>query len=98
MRNIKVERIIQTPIEDQEIEIVERKGIGHPDSIADGFAETVNKSLCEEYIKRFGTILHFNTDQVEIVAGKSSPKFGGGKLLIQFMYYFRVKQQMNLMV
>ena len=38
-RNIKVERLNQKPIEQQEIELVERKGIGHPDSVADGLAE-----------------------------------------------------------
>ena len=35
MRNIIVEELIQKPIEKQDIEIVERKGIGHPDSISD---------------------------------------------------------------
>ncbi|MCK9406393.1 MAG: hypothetical protein M0Q47_08315, partial [Methanothrix sp.] len=33
-RNIKVERLNQRPLEQQEIELVERKGIGHPDSVA----------------------------------------------------------------
>jgi S-adenosylmethionine synthetase len=80
-RNITVEKIEQTPIRLQEIEIVERKGIGHPDSMADGFAEAVSRGLCEEYLKKFNTILHHNTDQVEVVAGRSSPKFGGGELI-----------------
>ena len=48
-RNIRVEKITQTPIEKQEIEIVERKGVGHPDSMADGFAEAVSRALCNEY-------------------------------------------------
>ncbi|HEY9245749.1 MAG TPA: methionine adenosyltransferase, partial [Candidatus Methanoperedens sp.] len=43
-RNIRVEKLTQTPIEKQEIEIVERKGIGHPDSMADGFAEAVSRA------------------------------------------------------
>lgn len=81
MRNIKVEQITQTPIEKQEIEIVERKGIGHPDSMADGFAEAVSKALSEKYIEKFGVLLHENTDQVEIVAGQSLSKFGGGEIL-----------------
>lgn len=80
-RNIKVEKIEQTPLREQEVEIVERKGIGHPDSMADGFAEAVSRGLCNEYQKKFGTILHHNTDQVEVVAGRSSPKFGGGELI-----------------
>ncbi|MCD6275655.1 MAG: methionine adenosyltransferase, partial [Thermoplasmata archaeon] len=39
-RNIVVEEITQIPVEDREVEIVERKGIGHPDSVADGIAES----------------------------------------------------------
>jgi len=80
-RNICVEKITQTPIEKQEIEIVERKGVGHPDSMADGFAEAVSRGLCNEYIKKIGTVLHHNTDQVEVVAGRSHPEYRGGELI-----------------
>ena len=81
LRNIKVEEMRERPIELQEIELVERKGIGHPDSICDGIAEAVSRALCKEYNKRYGTILHHNTDEVEVVAGRSRPKFGGGEII-----------------
>ena len=81
MRNINVEHLIQTPIEQQKIEIVERKGIGHPDSISDGLSEAVSHALCKEYIKKCGLVLHHNTDETQIVAGRSSPKFGGGEVI-----------------
>jgi S-adenosylmethionine synthetase len=80
-RNIRVEKITQTPIEKQEIEIVERKGVGHPDSMADGFAEAVSRALCNEYIRKCGTVLHHNTDQVEVVAGRSHPQYKGGEMI-----------------
>ncbi len=80
-RNIVVESLYQIPVERQEVELVERKGIGHPDSLADGFAEAVSQALCREYQRKCGTILHHNTDQVEVVAGRSKPAFGGGELL-----------------
>jgi S-adenosylmethionine synthetase len=80
-RNIKVEELLQTPIEKQRIELVERKGIGHPDSISDGLAEAVSRALCREYITKCGAVLHHNTDETQIVAGRSSPKFGGGEVL-----------------
>ena len=80
-RNIKVEELFQTPIEKQRIELVERKGIGHPDSISDGLAEAVSRALCREYINKCGTVLHHNTDETQIVAGRSSPRFGGGEVL-----------------
>ena len=80
-RNIKVEPLRQTPIEKQEIELVERKGIGHPDSIADGLAEAVSQALCAEYMDRCGAVLHHNTDETQIVAGRAYPAFGGGEVI-----------------
>lgn len=80
-RNIKVEQAHQIPVEKQEIEIVERKGVGHPDSIADGLAEAVSRALSREYKKKCGAVLHHNTDQVEVVAGRSHPEFRGGEVI-----------------
>ena len=81
MKNIVVERLHHTPVEEQKIELVERKGVGHPDSLADGIAEAMSRSLCKEYLKRFGVILHHNTDETQIVAGDSNPVFGGGEII-----------------
>ena len=69
------------PMEKTKIEIVERKGIGHPDSIADGLAESVSRALCKLYMERYERILHHNTDETQIVGGQSAPKFGGGTVL-----------------
>lgn len=80
-RNIWVEQAIQEPMDKANIEIVERKGIGHPDSIADGLAEAVSRTLCKLYKERYGRILHHNTDETQIVGGQSAPKFGGGVVL-----------------
>ncbi len=77
-RNIRVTAMDGQPVEDQAVEIVERKGIGHPDSISDGIAEHVARALGNEYLDRFGQILHFNTDETQLVAGQSEPEFGGG--------------------
>ena len=60
---------------------MERKGIGHPDSVADGLAEEVSRALCKMYIDRYGRVLHHNTDEVQVVGGQSAPKFGGGVVL-----------------
>ncbi|NJE26824.1 methionine adenosyltransferase [Thermococcus sp. MV5] len=80
-RNIVVEDLVRTPVEMQKVELVERKGMGHPDSIADGIAEAVSRALSREYIKRYGIILHHNTDQVEVVGGRAYPRFGGGEVI-----------------
>lgn len=81
MMNINIESSTTEPLRKQDIEIVERKGIGHPDSICDGIAESVSRSLSLYYKKNFGRILHHNTDQVELVGGRSNPVFGGGDIL-----------------
>ncbi|WP_246982715.1 methionine adenosyltransferase [Halorientalis marina] len=80
-RNIRVEPTNRLAVEDQEVEIVERKGIGHPDSICDGVAESVARALAQEYLERFGKPLHYNTDETQLVAGTAAPAFGGGEVL-----------------
>ena len=80
-RNIQIEALNQIPLEKQRIELVERKCLGHPDSIADGIAESISQALCRVYLDEFGVVLHHNTDQGEVVAGESCPKFGGGKMI-----------------
>lgn len=80
-RNIEVEFVNTKPVEEQAIEMVERKGLGHPDSLCDGIAEAVSIALCKEYKKKCGMILHHNTDKVQLVAGRSNPKYGGGEVI-----------------
>lgn len=82
VKNIAVEQLDQKPIEEQYIEFVERKGVGHPDFIADSLAESLSVELCREYLERFGRILHHNVDKVLVVGGQSSPVFGGGEVLV----------------
>jgi S-adenosylmethionine synthetase len=80
-RNIQIEALDQIPLEKQRIELVERKCLGHPDSLADGIAESISQALCKAYLEEFGVVLHHNTDQGEVVAGESAPKFGGGRMI-----------------
>ena len=79
-RNLVLEPLPTVHIEDQPVELVERKGIGHPDSIADGVSESVSQALSRMYLDEFGRILHHNTDETQVVGGASEPKFGGGKV------------------
>ncbi|MDY0041682.1 MAG: methionine adenosyltransferase [Desulforhabdus sp.] len=81
MAEIIIEAFGQTPLEDQRIEIVERKGGGHPDSICDGIMEQVSLALCREYLSTFGRILHHNIDKGLLVAGRTEPRPGGGRVL-----------------
>jgi S-adenosylmethionine synthetase len=80
-RNIHVAPESGLAVEEQNVEIVERKGIGHPDSICDGVAESVSRALAQTYIDRFGKVLHYNTDETQLVAGTAAPAYGGGEVL-----------------
>jgi len=80
-RNIRVRPIDRNAVEDEEVEIVERKGIGHPDSICDGIAEHVSGALARAYLDRVGKVLHYNTDETQLVAGTAAPAFGGGEVI-----------------
>lgn len=68
-------------LDEQPVEMVERKGLGHPDSICDALAQTLSRNLCRAYLERFGTILHHNVDKVLLCGGAADPQFGGGTVL-----------------
>jgi len=80
MRNIIVEELKQTPTQEQRVEIVERKGIGHPDTICDSIMNKISIELSDFYLKKFGEILHHNIDKGLLAAGETEVKFGGGKV------------------
>lgn len=65
----------------QTIELVERKGIGHPDTICDALAERLSIELSRYYLERFGLILHHNVDKTLIRGGTSHVQFGGGTVV-----------------
>ncbi len=78
---LSIRAVSDTPLALQPVEIVERKGLGHPDTICDGIAEHVCRRLCRHYLERFGRILHHNVDKVLLVGGAARPAFGGGEVL-----------------
>jgi S-adenosylmethionine synthetase len=63
-----------------DVEVVERKGAGHPDTICDALAETLSRNLCREYLRRFGDVLHHNVDKALLCGGRAMPAFRGGKV------------------
>lgn len=63
------------------VEVVERKGPGHPDQICDSIMDAISVALCREYVGRFGTILHHNIDKGLLAAGRVEKRFGGGRVV-----------------
>jgi S-adenosylmethionine synthetase len=80
-RNIEVELADYSPVSEWRIELVERKGLGHPDYIADAASEVSSVALSKYYLENYNMILHHNVDKVLVVGGQSKPRFGGGEVL-----------------
>jgi S-adenosylmethionine synthetase len=65
----------------QKVEIIERKGKGHPDTLCDKAAEELSVRLSEFYLETFGRVQHHNVDKVLLVGGQSNARFGGGDVI-----------------
>lgn len=80
--------MLETPeVETLDVEIVERKGLGHPDSICDAIAEQFSLALCRFYLDRFGFVLHHNVDKALLWGGSTRPAFGGGEAREPFEFF-----------
>ena len=82
---------------EQKIEIVERKGIGHPDTICDRASEQVSIALCRLYLSEFGKIMHHNVDKALLVGGTTKPAYKGGKVVqpMEFIIAGRATMEKN---
>ena len=80
VRNILVDVLKQTPVEGQQLEIVERKGLGHPDYICDAIMDRISVRLSQEYKSKTGGIRHHNIDKSLLAAGEAETRFGGGTI------------------
>ena len=63
------------------VEVVERKGSGHPDTLCDAAAETFSRRLGRAYLDAAGRILHHNVDKALLIGGRTRARFGGGEWL-----------------
>jgi S-adenosylmethionine synthetase len=80
-RSIVVTKENGTTVDYSPVEIVERKGVGHPDSLCDGIAERISREYCRWCEENLGVLLHHNFDKVQLVAGEAEVGFGGGHLI-----------------
>ncbi|MEO0146670.1 MAG: methionine adenosyltransferase [candidate division WOR-3 bacterium] len=76
-----VRELVFPSVESMGVEIVERKGLGHPDTICDALSEAYSAALSKAYMERFGKIYHHNVDKALLVGGSANPAFGGGEVL-----------------
>lgn len=79
MENLIIENNL-VPMDNQPYEAVERKGIGHPDTLADGVAETISIEYSQYCLKNFGAVLHHHLDKTVFMGGRAKINFGIGKM------------------
>jgi S-adenosylmethionine synthetase len=60
------------------LEFVERKGLGHPDTICDHLAEQLARQLARDYELHTGAVRHFNVDKAILASGAVDIGYGGG--------------------
>jgi S-adenosylmethionine synthetase len=53
----------------QPAEIVERKGLGHPDTLADALAERMSVAYSRHCLEHYGVVLHHNLDKLYLRGG-----------------------------
>ena len=80
-RNIDIQPLSSQPIGLRAFEMCEHKGIGHPDTLTDGICEAASRELSRHYRRDFGRVLHHNLDKGLLLAGRSEPRFGGGRIV-----------------
>lgn len=61
------------------VEVVERKGVGHPDSLADALANEVSSAFSKHCLDRFGIVLPHNIDKLFIGGGCFRNDFGSAE-------------------
>ena len=77
---VAVEALKDTPVARRRVELVERKGLGHPDTLSDSLVEAISLELNRMYLERAGAIAHYNIDKALLVAGQCAKGFGWGEL------------------
>jgi S-adenosylmethionine synthetase len=67
-------------INDTPFEVVERKGIGHPDTLCDTLAEKISQRYSQHCLENYGVVLRHMVDKIALSGGSSKVSFGGGEM------------------
>jgi len=78
--NITITKNLKFPA-DNPFEVVERKGIGHPDTVADSLAEKISVEYSKYCLEKFGIVLHHNVDKLSIMGGLVDIDWAKGEMI-----------------
>lgn len=76
---LSIERHYQS-VEDLPYELVERKGVGHPDTMCDAIAERMSRYYARYCLDQFGGVAHHWFDKVTLYGGGADIDYGRGEL------------------
>lgn len=82
-------------INEMEFEVVERKGLGHPDTLCDTIAEKISQAYSQHCIKKYGTILRHMVDKIALSGGSAKVMFGGGEMQKPIRLYLNCRFTRN---
>jgi S-adenosylmethionine synthetase len=79
-KNLFISSSKKIGINDTDFEIVERKGIGHPDTLCDTIAEKISQAYSQYCLKHYSIVLRHMVDKIALSGGASKVQFGGGEM------------------
>jgi len=85
MQTIIISKLQDNPLE---FEIVERKGIGHPDTLCDAIAEQASRDYAQYCLDHFGRVAHHWFDKVMLLGGESHIEYGKGEITYPYTVIF----------
>lgn len=71
--------------QDNPFEVVERKGIGHPDTVADAVAEKISVEYSKYCLEHFGAVLHHNVDKFAALGGLVEVDWGKAEMILKLL-------------
>jgi S-adenosylmethionine synthetase len=80
-----------TDVDELPYELVERKGVGHPDTVCDAIAERASRRYSEYCLKHFGRVAHHWFDKVMIYGGSADIDYGRGEMIKPYTVLFAGK-------
>lgn len=84
-------------IDDSQFEVVERKGIGHPDTLCDMLAEKISQAYSQYCLQHYGVILRHMVDKIALSGGAAKVMFGGGEMITPIRLYLNCRFTRNHM-
>lgn len=94
-RNLHVFTSGTAKIDQTAFEVVERKGIGHPDTLCDTIAEKISRAYSQYCQKNFGVILRHMVDKIALSGGAAKVMFGGGEMQKPIRLYLNCRFTRN---